>query len=322
MMRAAAFLATVFLASVGAAAQSGPGAPRVASSSGCTISAGTPTRLFVGVSAFDLTFSCPGNNGSTTAHAIQVDLTQSGLSFVASTGVGNAFQTELPTAFLVRTGSQVAFNANLFTGCCNYAQSMPAQIQGLLAGGGQIYAPAGGNPVPSQQFPFNASLIALGGALSIMPSNAVEPGGVDAAITGSHLLVLSGQNIAPDFTSATDFFIPNARTLVGLSPTNQTLWVVAVDGGATSSGLTLPQAGDLMIALGAASALNLDGGGSTTLAIQGSNGAPQIINTPSDSAGQCTVSGNGWCERYVGASFGIRASALPTAVRRRVSRRR
>jgi exopolysaccharide biosynthesis protein len=55
-----------------------------------------------------------------------------------------------------------------------------------------------------------------------------------------------------------------------------------------------------MLALGAAEALNLDGGGSTTLVARGAGGALAVANRPSDAAG----------ERPVANALAVRACAL------------
>jgi exopolysaccharide biosynthesis protein len=48
--------------------------------------------------------------------------------------------------------------------------------------------------------------------------------------------------------------------------------------------MTLPEAARLMRSLGASDALNLDGGGSTTMTIRG-----QVVNRPSDPGGERPV---------------------------------
>lgn len=66
------------------------------------------------------------------------------------------------------------------------------------------------------------------------------------------------------------------RTAVGLTRDNKLL-LVTVDGRQTISvGVSLPDLADLMAKLGAVSAINLDGGGSTTLSVRGI-----LVNAPS-----------------------------------------
>lgn len=294
MLPFALLLASTAPALAAAAAAGGPAATN------CTVAPETATPLFVGIMTQDVTVTCPDSR-PVKAHVVAVDVDAPGLSFEASNGLGPVFQTELPTAFLVRTGSQIAFNANLFVNCCQYDGSAPTLLQGLEIAGGQIHSPAGSNPDPAQDYPFDTSLAAAGGRLAILPSDLV-PAGTGAAVTGSHVLVVSGQNVAPTTPGSVDsFFGLNARTLVGLSTSNRTLWVVAVDGSDRNAGLTLPQAAQLLISLGAATALNLDGGGSTALAADAGDGTARLLNV---------LSGP---QRYVGASFGIHAAALPPA---------
>ena len=76
------------------------------------------------------------------------------------------------------------------------------------------------------------------------------------------------------------------RTAVGLDPEASRFWVVVVDGRreGVSEGMTLPELTDLFRALGARSAVNLDGGGSSVMVVRG-----QPVSRPSDPAGERAV---------------------------------
>jgi hypothetical protein len=76
------------------------------------------------------------------------------------------------------------------------------------------------------------------------------------------------------------------RTLAGVR-TDGTVLLVTVDGRRPgwSAGMTLPEAARLMQSLGARDALNLDGGGSSTMTVRG-----EVVNRPSDRAGERAVS--------------------------------
>ncbi|MFN9310424.1 phosphodiester glycosidase family protein, partial [Gemmatimonas sp.] len=75
------------------------------------------------------------------------------------------------------------------------------------------------------------------------------------------------------------------RSAVGLSRDGRTMWLLAVDGRSESSvGMTLVELADAMRALGAWDALNFDGGGSTSLVIDG-----RLVNSPSDPTGERAV---------------------------------
>jgi large repetitive protein len=75
------------------------------------------------------------------------------------------------------------------------------------------------------------------------------------------------------------------RTAVGIRP-DGTVLLVVVDGRRPeySDGMTLAELADLMRELGARDALNLDGGGSTTLVLGG-----RVVNRPTDAAGERPV---------------------------------
>jgi Phosphodiester glycosidase len=100
---------------------------------------------------------------------------------------------------------------------------------------------------------------------------------VRESIGGSPILVRDGKrwfgDPGDDFTEGR-----HPRTLVGWAPGGDTL-LVTVDGRQpdVSVGMSLFEATDLLIALGASEGINLDGGGSTTF-VEGGN----VVNHPSD----------------------------------------
>lgn len=76
------------------------------------------------------------------------------------------------------------------------------------------------------------------------------------------------------------------RTAVGYDPASGRLWLAVVDGRQSphSAGMTLPELAALFEALGAGEAVNLDGGGSSALVVNGT-----VRNRPSDEAGERAV---------------------------------
>jgi hypothetical protein len=283
---------------------------------GCTSRPEGAAPLFLGVKTqiFGITCPAPEGNFVSTAHVIRVDLTVPGLTFEASSAPSvGSFTPTLTTTFLATTRSQIAINANLFTVCCTDtppAAGTTTALQGLEISNGTVLSPLRNNPKDGKQpYPFATSLIVTANGLRIV--TPTEPPAATTAVTGSHILVSGGQNVAPTTPSSTDsFFGPNPRTLVGLSADNKVLWIAAVDRLSENSGVTLPQAAQFMIQLGAATALNFDGGGSTSLAVQMPDGAPGLLNFPSDQNAGCSFPKGNGCERYVGASFGIHAQPL------------
>lgn len=61
---------------------------------------------------------------------------------------------------------------------------------------------------------------------------------------------------------------PNARSAVGITDKGDVIWVLVEQQSATKPGLSLPELADFMEQQGAASALNLDGGSSSSLVYQ------------------------------------------------------
>lgn len=105
------------------------------------------------------------------------------------------------------------------------------------------------------------------------------PDGVVESVGGSPILL---RNAKRWFADVDDNFTRgrHPRTLVGWNSTGET-FLVAVDGRqpGVSVGMTLAEAADLLLALGATDGINLDGGGSTTFVANGT-----VANEPSDIA--------------------------------------
>lgn len=93
------------------------------------------------------------------------------------------------------------------------------------------------------------------------------------------------------------------RSAVGLNESGTVMTLVAVDGRRSEAvGMTMKQLGYLMADLGCYNAMNLDGGGSTLMAVK-TDGTQQVVNTPSDGA-----------KRSVTNSIGVLTEGLEEAV--------
>lgn len=99
------------------------------------------------------------------------------------------------------------------------------------------------------------------------------------------LLVKDGKvNITMDLSSSFAS-VRHPRTAVGINERTNQVFFVTVDGRQTgvSIGSTLKELAEYLISLGATAAINLDGGGSTTMVVRKPGGAePAIVNVPSD----------------------------------------
>jgi len=109
-------------------------------------------------------------------------------------------------------------------------------------------------------------------------------------IGGWPRILRDGVSVAADAASVEGTISRNAemkhpRTAIGFSRDSATLFMLAVDGRSQrSAGVTLVELATIMRQLGAWQAMNFDGGGSTTMVVNGS-----VVNVPSDSAGERAV---------------------------------
>ncbi|MGU3357811.1 phosphodiester glycosidase family protein [Microbacterium sp. M4A5_1d] len=100
---------------------------------------------------------------------------------------------------------------------------------------------------------------------------------VDLAVSGSQRMIVDGVQTDEDQVEA-------ARTAIGVNRDGTEVTVVTIDGRAGDSrGMTIRELGDLMLDLDVYNAVNLDGGGSTMLAVREPGDAEASIhNRPSD----------------------------------------
>ncbi|HLS13870.1 MAG TPA: phosphodiester glycosidase family protein [Beutenbergiaceae bacterium] len=99
----------------------------------------------------------------------------------------------------------------------------------------------------------------------------------DAAITGNEVLLADGVVVASDENV-------HPRTAVGVGPDGSELFVLALDGRAHfGRGMSTPELAELLLEMGAHDAVNLDGGGSTTMVARTAGAAEaEVMNVPSD----------------------------------------
>jgi exopolysaccharide biosynthesis protein len=111
------------------------------------------------------------------------------------------------------------------------------------------------------------------------PSNARE------VVAGSDLLVINGKDVAPPPKKSPFSKGPHPRTAVGIRDGGKTLVLVVIDGRKKGEaiGMSLEEEAQVMLKFGCSDAMNLDGGGSSVLAIRNPRTHQmQIMNHPSD----------------------------------------
>jgi len=224
------------------------------------------------------------------AHIITVDLQTPGLQFLVTPGdpqVERPLKARTTSQFLREFDAQVAVNGDGFT---------PWHSNSLLD-----YYPHPGDPVTPNGTAASQGVVYATGTestLYISAENVVsfaEPESVIYnAISGDRMLVENG---VP--TDGLDDGTVAPRTAIGLDGSGQKLILVVIDGRQPlySQGATLAELAEIMLYYGADTAMNLDGGGSSTLVVQGPLG-PRVLNSPIDN----NIPGR---ERAVGNHLGI-----------------
>jgi hypothetical protein len=122
--------------------------------------------------------------------------------------------------------------------------------------------------------------------------NGTRPGDWDAApdiVGGVGLLAVGGKMVAdwgPEQARAGFATERHPRTVIGTAADHR-IWLITVDGRSKdlSLGMNFAELQGLIRRVGLVDALNLDGGGSTTMVVQGS-----VVNHPSDATGPRKVS--------------------------------
>jgi hypothetical protein len=167
------------------------------------------------------------------------------------------------TSFAERTRATVAINGDF------YATGF--RPVGLAMGDGRHW--------PGTRDDGRWGLVAFGEGRAEVPAYPADPPfeWIHEAIGGVPQLVLDGTPVSHYGSAFCAQRHP--RSAIGLSEDQRTLILVAVDGRSDHSvGMTCPELAELLAELGAWQAINLDGGGSTALFVDGLG----VVNAPSD----------------------------------------
>ncbi len=119
-----------------------------------------------------------------------------------------------------------------------------------------------------------------------------RPGNDVDVIGGFPLLIRGGEVVGDLEVAARPSFAAarHPRTAAGIDRDTGMLWLVVVDGRSGESvGMSLPELAALFHELGVEDAVNLDGGGSSTMWVRG-----KVVNSPSDPAGERPVANGLW----------------------------
>lgn len=218
-------------------------------------------------------------------HVACIDLDEPGIGLVVTPhdGLGKTASN-----FLDTYNVQLAINGDEWLSWRN--------PKGLAVSEGIVYSAASNEPT-----------------IYISPENKVQFGGdppvsIWNAISGSHTLVRAGQMSSklrrcsnPEVYCG--YRAP--RTSVGITADNKLLLIV-VQGpnNALRNALTLKELAELNLQFGAVEAINMDGGGSSTIAVD-NYGIPQVLNAPSDGSERVVSNHLGVVARFLDPGNGL-----------------
>lgn len=216
------------------------------------------------------------------AFALRIDLHNPNVSVYNSHDNGAAaYEVALQTtpAFLSEHGMEAAVNSCYF----DAGLSPNTNIEGLLISNGAL--------VSSWQAARQSELLVTASKIASIVYATGNPSGIYNACSGDAYLLQNGTPVGDN----TD---PQPRTTAGLSDDGRYIYLVCVDGRQPgwSDGATIYDMGLWQQSFGAYNAINLDGGGSTTMSISGMG---SYVNRP--------------CYGYarsVGASFGVNSRSV------------
>lgn len=212
------------------------------------------------------------------AHVVTIDLTSPDISFgvtPADTSGGMEHVARRTSSYLEQAGATVAVNASHFRSAReghSPREGEPVDVWGAAISGGHIVSPveAGIDKRVDSIICFHQARV------EILNGQSCISGYRDAVAAGPRLL----EDGTPRTLAGAFATERQPRSAIGISADRRRAWILVVDGGQPeSAGATLPELASLFLALGASDAINLDGGGSSTLAAR-TGGGVRLLNSP------------------------------------------
>lgn len=215
-------------------------------------------------------------------HVVQIDLKAPGIGIFVTPGTPTPDLRETnartTSEFVKEFNVQLAVNANFFY---PHSEVVPWDYYprsgdrvnnvGTVISNGKAYSE------PDSKFP--ALCFAANNRAQIM-ENGTCPVGTAYAVAGNTLLLKNGKPIVKnqeEWKQDKSY----ARVVAAIDKKGEKLWLIVVDGKQRlySEGFKLNEMTEMVMQLGADTVLNLDGGGSTSLAMLSPSGA-KLLNAP------------------------------------------
>lgn len=230
-------------------------------------------RLFEGITYWR---SVRNDERPMVIHFVEINLNASGLEILVTPGDPNSdrpLTARTAEEFLTEFGLQLAINGDGFRpwfdlGPLGYTPQSGGSVapNGFAMSRGVSYAPEPEDTLEPVLYMYRNNYASIGNFVAERYN----------AISGDRTLVAGGQPV-----EGLDDGSPDPRTAIGIDQIGQRMVIIIVDGrqGGYSQGATMQEMAELMLERNVYSAINLDGGGSSSLVIQTSDG-PEVLNSP------------------------------------------
>ena len=215
------------------------------------------------------------------AHVIEIDTKTNGIELLITPPDSDGetpLNARTTSQFLDEFDVQIAINGDGFSpwwsrSPADYYPHVgdPVAPLGLSASNGKVYSTG------------VQTTIGIKPTLYVSRRNVLSfnnpPNNIHSAISGDRMIVLKGELVADLNDKGVE-----PRTAIGMNRNGRYLYLVVVDGRQPfySSGATFAELAQILIEQGAYIAMSLDGGGSSTMVIEGEAGEPVILNSPID----------------------------------------
>ncbi len=213
-------------------------------------------------------------------HLVSIDLSAKGIHFLVSPpGNPETFDinAQRTSHFLQKYKLQVAINGSFFRpfhshGPFDYYphEGDPVDVLGLAISSAKTYSDD-----------FNDWAVFCANKTRVSISQTGCPEQTRQAIAGKQMIVKQGKRNTKNLTGS---YATSAqpRSAIALNKEQNKVWFVVVDGRQKnySEGINLNELANLLLDIGAYNAINLDGGGSSTLVTQQASGKALLLNAP------------------------------------------
>ena len=222
------------------------------------------------------------------AHVVTLNLADSALRFAvtpADRSGGREYTASLTTAFVERSGASLAVNASYFLpfkgGSRGGDDYFPHPDDAVDASGAALHFGQVVSPVETDIDERVNAIACFNVARVLILDGQTCPAGFPEGVAAGPRLLADGAERSYEAFGASYADKRHPRASLGLSADRKTAWIVVIDGRQKgySMGATLHELAEFYRALGASDAMNLDGGGSTTLAAD-REGHAVLLNRP------------------------------------------